>query len=66
MDKFANSGMVFSGINPDRNLVDIVEIPEHIWFIGVQFHAELKSRPNKAHPLFASFVETALKAKLGK
>ncbi len=62
--KFANSGMVFSGINPDRDLVEIVEIPEHRFFIGVQFHPELRSTVEKPHPLFVAFVKAALDFKL--
>jgi CTP synthase len=53
-------GMVFSGVSPDGVLPEIVEIPDHPWFIGVQFHPELKSRPFAPHPLFAAFVEAAL------
>ena len=55
-----DQGLVFSGVSPDGVLPEIVEIPEHPWFIGVQFHPELKSRPFAPHPLFASFVEAAL------
>jgi CTP synthase len=54
-------GMYFTGLSPDGNLPEIVEIPDHPWFIGVQFHPELKSRPLDPHPLFASFIEAALK-----
>ena len=54
------SGLKFSGVSPDGLLPEIVEIPEHPWFIGVQFHPELKSRPFNPHPLFASFIEAAL------
>jgi len=53
-------GLVFSGVSPDGVLPEIVEIPSHPWFIGVQFHPELKSRPFAPHPLFASFIEAAL------
>ncbi|MBL1234124.1 MAG: CTP synthase [Rhodobiaceae bacterium] len=53
-------GMVFSGTSPDGLLPEIVEIPEHPWFIGVQFHPELKSRPFDPHPLFESFIEAAV------
>ena len=55
------AGLVFSGMSPDRTLPEIVEIPEHPWFVGVQFHPELKSKPFEPHPLFASFVEAAVK-----
>ena len=54
-------GLVFSGMSPDGELPEIVERPDHPWFIGVQFHPELKSRPFEPHPLFAGFVEAALK-----
>ena len=54
-------GLKFSGISPDGKLPEIVEYPDHPWFIGVQFHPELKSRPFEPHPLFSSFVEAALK-----
>ncbi len=55
------SGLIFSGISPDGKLPEIVERTDHPWFIGVQFHPELKSRPFDPHPLFASFIEAALK-----
>ncbi|MFC7537020.1 CTP synthase [Sphingomonas sp. GCM10030256] len=54
-------GLVFSGMSPDGRLPEIVERPDHPWFIGVQFHPELKSRPFAPHPLFASFIEAAVK-----
>ena len=54
--------MTIAGKNPDRNLVEIVEIPDHPWYVAVQFHPELKSRPNRPHPLFREFVGAALKA----
>ncbi|MDD3445766.1 MAG: gamma-glutamyl-gamma-aminobutyrate hydrolase family protein, partial [Zavarzinia sp.] len=53
-------GLVFSGLSPDGELPEIVEIPDHPWFIGVQFHPELKSKPFDPHPLFASFIKAAL------
>ena len=59
-DILAEKGMRFSGISPDGNLVEIIEVPEHPWFIGCQFHPELKSRPTRAHPLFAGFVRAAM------
>ena len=55
------AGLKISGINPDTNLVEIVEIPEHRWFVGVQFHPELKSTPENPHPLFVDFVKACLK-----
>lgn len=48
-------------MSPDGELPEVVEIPSHPWFVGVQFHPELKSRPLKPHPLFASFIEAAVK-----
>ena len=53
-------GLIFSGMSPDGTLPEIVERPDHPWFIGVQFHPELKSRPFDPHPLFASFIEAAV------
>jgi len=54
---FEDSGFIFSGINPDKNLVEIIELPKHPWFVACQFHPELKSRATKAHPLFREFVK---------
>ncbi|HTH97608.1 MAG TPA: CTP synthase [Stellaceae bacterium] len=54
------AGLCFSGMSPDGVLPEIVEIPEHPWFIGVQFHPELKSKPFEPHPLFGSFIRAAL------
>lgn len=59
-DQLQQSGMVFSGVSPDGLLPEIVEIKDHPWFVGVQFHPELKSRPFEPHPLFASFIAAAL------
>jgi CTP synthase len=53
-------GLVFSGMSPDGILPEIVEIPDHPWFIGVQYHPELKSKPFEPHPLFTSFIKAAL------
>ncbi len=61
LDRFVAGGMVVAGRNPDRDLVEIVEIPEHPFFVAVQFHPELKSRPNRPHPLFRDFVGAAAK-----
>jgi CTP synthase len=58
--KFLEYGMKFSGVNQDLNLVEIIELPNHPWFIGVQFHPEFKSRPNRAHPLFKEFIKAAI------
>jgi len=54
------AGVLFSGMSPNGDLPEIIEIPDHPWFVGVQFHPELKSKPFEPHPLFASFVEAAL------
>src|SRR5579862_1418329 len=59
-DTLEAAGLRFSGMSPDGLLPEIVEIPEHPWFIGVQFHPELKSRPFEPHPLFTSFVKAAV------
>ncbi len=59
-DRLEAAGLRFSGMSPDGALPEIVEIPEHPWFIGVQFHPELKSKPFEPHPLFESFVGAAL------
>ena len=60
-DRLENDGLVFSGMSPDGLLPEIVERPDHPWFVGVQFHPELKSRPFDPHPLFAGFVAAALR-----
>jgi CTP synthase len=59
-DRLEDKGMIFSGLSPDGLLPEIVELENHPWFIGVQFHPELKSRPFEPHPLFTSFVGAAL------
>jgi CTP synthase len=60
VDRLEAKGMSFSGTSPDGRLPEIVEIPDHPWFIGVQYHPELKSKPFDPHPLFVSFVKAAL------
>jgi CTP synthase len=60
-DALEGAGLIFSGMSPDDALPEIVERPDHPWFIGVQFHPELKSRPFEPHPLFAGFIEAAVK-----
>ena len=62
-NEIIEKGMVISGQSAGEKLVEMVEIPDHPWFIGVQFHPEFKSRPNHAHPLFASFIKAALDKK---
>ena len=59
-ERFENAGVVFSGLSPDGRLVEAMEIPDKRFFIGVQFHPEFKSRPNKAHPLFRELIKAAL------
>ena len=54
------AGLTIAGLSPDERLVEIVEYHDHPWFIGVQFHPEFKSRPNKPQKLFASFIAAAL------
>ncbi|QJU56394.1 CTP synthase [Sphingomonas sp. AP4-R1] len=60
-DALEKGGLRFSGMSPDGTLPEIVERPDHPWFIGVQFHPELKSKPFEPHPLFASFIEAAVR-----
>ena len=59
-DKLEAKGLKFSGMSPDGRLPEIVEWADHPWFIGVQFHPELKSKPFAPHPLFADFVKAAV------
>ena len=59
-DRLEQGGLVFSGMSPDGVLPEIVERPDHSWFVGVQYHPELKSKPFDPHPLFASFIEAAV------
>ena len=54
-------GLVFSGMSPDGTLPEIVERPDHPWFVGVQFHPELKSKPFDPHPLFRGFIGAAVR-----
>ncbi|WP_422057831.1 CTP synthase [Sphingomonas sp.] len=60
-ERLEAGGLVFSGMSPDGMLPEIVERPDHPWFVGVQFHPELKSKPFDPHPLFASFIEAAVR-----
>ena len=59
--KLERNGLVFSGVNEDLGVVEAIEIPDHHWFVASQFHPELKSRVNKAHPLFREFIKAAVK-----
>ena len=65
-EKLTRAGLRLTGLSPDGHLVEMVELREHPWFVGVQFHPELKSRPNKAHPLFRAFIAAALAHQKGK
>jgi CTP synthase len=58
-DQFERNGMVFSGLSPDKKLPEIIELKNHPWFVGVQFHPEFKSRPLAPHPLFSSFISAS-------
>ena len=60
LNRLEQHGLRFSGLSPDGVLPEIVEYEDHPWFIGVQFHPELKSRPFEPHPLFASFIQAAV------
>lgn len=66
LEQLEEAGMIASGINPETNLVEIVEVPEHPFFVGVQFHPEYKSTVDKPHPLFTAFVGAALQQKKQK
>ncbi|HXG45181.1 MAG TPA: CTP synthase [Gemmatimonadales bacterium] len=63
-DVLAEHGLRLSGVSPDGGLVEVIELPHHPWFLGCQFHPELKSRPNRPHPLFAGFIGAALRRRL--
>ncbi len=63
---FEKMGLVIAGVNPERNLVEIVEVPNHPWMVGGQFHPEFKSRPNKAGPLFREFIKASYQNKQEK
>jgi CTP synthase len=60
IEQFEKSGLLFAGLSPDGNLVEIIEIPEHPWFVAGQFHPEFKSRPLSPHPLFRAFITAAI------
>jgi CTP synthase len=61
MDQLKENGMVISGTSPSGELVEIVELNDHPWFLGCQFHPEFKSRPMTPHPLFRDFIKASLK-----
>lgn len=62
-EKMEEAGLKIAGTSPDGRLVEAVELPQHPHYVGVQYHPEFKSRPNKAHPLFREFIAAALKQK---
>lgn len=62
-DRLVEEGLVISGLSPDERLVEIIEVKDHPWFVGVQFHPEFKSRPTKAHPLFRDFIKVVKELK---
>ena len=63
-ERLEERGMRLSGLSPDGSLVEIVEIADHPWFLGCQFHPEFKSRPLECHPLFRGFIRAALQRKV--
>jgi CTP synthase len=62
-DLLAEHGLRLTGLSPDGSLVEMVELPDHPWYVACQFHPELKSRPTRPHPLFASFIAAALETR---
>ena len=64
--RLQKAGVVISGLNPRRNLVEIIELKDHPWFLAVQFHPEFQSKPNQAHPLFAAFIAACMKERKGR
>jgi CTP synthase len=58
--RLQEAGMVMAGVNPRLDLVEIVEVPNHPWFVGVQFHPEFKTKPMEPHPLFRDFIGAAV------
>ncbi len=58
-ERLEEKGLMVSGVSPDGRLVEIVELKDHPWFVGVQFHPEFKSRPTRAHPLFRDFIRAS-------
>jgi CTP synthase len=63
LDTLQKNGLTISGMSPDKQLVEIVEIKDHPWFFGCQFHPEFKSRPLEPHPVFSAFVDAAIREK---
>jgi CTP synthase len=58
------AGLAITGTSPDGKLVEVIELPNHPWFVAVQFHPEFKSQPTKAHPLFKAFIAAALRVRI--
>lgn len=65
-DRMRAAGLTLGGISPDGRLVESVELSDHRWYLGVQYHPEFKSRPNRAHPLFRDFIGAAVEKKYSK
>jgi len=63
---FSSKGMILSGLSPDKTLVEVIELKDHPWFIGCQFHPEFKSRPTDCHPLYKGFIKAALQNRLAQ
>ena len=66
IDSLGKAGLVFSGVSPDKELIEIVELKGHPWFLGCQFHPEFKSKPMDPHPLFREFIKASLRRKKKK
>ena len=62
-EKMIQGGLVLSGLSPDERLVEIIELKDHPWYLGCQYHPEFESRPNRPHPLFRDFIKAALENK---
>ncbi len=63
-DQLQKAGLKLTGVSPDDSLVEVVEVEDHPWFVGVQYHPELKSRPTRPHPLFRDYVAAAVKCSI--
>ena len=66
LSTLTDSGLVVSGLSPDKKFVEMVELPDHVWFLGCQFHPEYKSKPTDPHPLFVSYIKAALEYRLAR
>jgi len=62
-DACEKNGLIISGVSPDNKLVEIVELKDHPWFVGAQFHPEFKSRPTRSHPLFKYLIKASIECK---